>query len=105
MAGRPKGSKNFRSFDAEILAKETGIDPLRLTFYVAAGKWKEAGFEEEYIYVERPDGSTKSRPVITPEMRLEAMKCGCKYLYSAKQSAELSVPEGIKIILEDYSKK
>jgi len=103
--GRKKGSKNKFTFNAEELARNLNIDPLEICIHIAAGNWKEAGFPDEFIFVEKPDGAIAARPCITPEMRLAASKEAAKYMYSVKQSVQHSGEVGIKLIVEDYTKK
>ena len=104
-AGRKKGTKNKFTFNAEMLARDLGIDPLEICIHIAAGNWEEAGFKEEFIFVEKPDGAVTARPCIMPEMRLAAAKEAARYMYSTKQAVQLSGEVGIKVIIEDYLKK
>lgn len=103
--GRKKGTKNKFMFKPEVTAENLGIDPFELCLKYAVGDWQGAGFQEEHIFIEKPDGAVAARPSITPEMRFAAIKEACKYLYPTKQSTDIKVPEGIKIIVEDYTKK
>lgn len=103
--GRPKGSKNKHSFNAEELAQKFDKDPLEILLLFAHGKWKELGYDNECYFAEKADGAVKMGYTITPEMRIQAAKDACKYLHSAKQAVALSGAEGIKIIVEDYTKK
>ncbi len=103
--GRPTGSKNKFTFNAEELARNLQIDPLELCLHIAAGDWKGAGFPDEFIFIENPEGSVKARPCISPEMRLAAAKEAAKYMYSAKQAVQVSGELGLKIIVEDYLSK
>jgi hypothetical protein len=104
--GRPKGAKNIRSFDAEILAARLGINPLEIVMKFAAGDWKGLGYESDRYEIETPSGNIKQVFVITPNMRLDASKEASKYLFSQKKSIELSTgEEGFKVVIEDYAKK
>lgn len=106
MAGRPKGSKNVRSFNAEILAERLGLDPLEVLFKFAKGDWKGLGYDSDVYHMETESGAVKEGFIITPNMRLQAAKEAVKFLYAAKQSVELSTGGGgIKITVVDYTKK
>lgn len=104
---RPKGSKNIKSFQAEELAKKLGVDPLEILLRFAMGDWKGLGYEAECYFKETAEGEVKMNYVIGPDLRVQAAQYAAKYLYSAKQAVQLSNPDGsgIKIIVEDYSKK
>lgn len=104
--GRPKGSKNIRSITVEMIAANFKVDPFEILMRFVAGDWKALGYENECYFKEGPAGEIKMGYVISPEMRLHAAKEAAKYLYSQKQSVALSTGDsGIKIIIEDYSKK
>jgi len=105
MAGRPKGSKNVRSFQAEIIADRLGIDPLEVLLRFAKGDWKGLGYDSEVYHLETESGAVKEAFVITPNMRLTAAKEAVKYLHAAKQSVAVSTGDGgFKVIIEDYKK-
>lgn len=104
--GRPKGVKNIRSFNAEILAERLGCDPLEILLRFAKGDWEGLGYDSEVYHLETEKGPVKECFVITPNMRLTAAKEAVKYLHAAKHSAEITTgDEGFRIIVEDYSKK
>jgi len=103
---RAKGTKNFKSYDANALATKMGVDPLKIMLMFAAGDWKGLGYDGETYFSEKADGSTKLGYTIPPELRMQAAKDSAKYLYSPKpQSVEHSAPQGIKLIIEDYTGK
>ena len=104
--GRPKGSKNKRSFIAEIVASRMNYDPLVTLIQIAKGDWKALGFGEKTKTTFTAQGIEVEEENIPLSERNKAAKEVAKYLYSTKQSMELSSPEeGFKIIIEDYSKK
>ena len=104
--GRPKGSKNIKSFHAEELAKEMGVDPLRILLSVAEGDWEALGFKEKTKTTFTQNGIEVEEDNVPLKERVQAAKEACKYLYSAKQSVEVSGAGGqpFKVVIEDYTK-
>ena len=103
--GKVKGSKNWKTVLVEETARRLGCDPFAVIVRFCNGDWKGLGYENECFFVEKPDGATIMRYVITPEMRLDAAKTAVKYLYAQKQSVALTTEkDGIKIEIVDYSK-
>lgn len=101
--GRPKGSKNIKSFDAELLAKKLGVDPLEILLRMAAGDWEGLGYDNECYISEKADGSTKAGYTITPQMRADAAAQACKYFYSTKQAVQVSTADsGFRIEVVNY---
>lgn len=104
--GRPKGSKNIRSITVEMIAARFKIDPFEVLMMIAAGDWKGLGYKEETKTSFAASGIEFEEPWIKLSDRVQAAKEAAKYLYSQKQSVQVSTGEsGIKIIIEDYSKK
>ena len=105
--GRKKGSLNKRTYEAEALAERLGVDPLEILLLFAKGDWESLGYENEFLFSEGPEGEIKPRLVITPEMRLNSAKEAVKYLYFQKKAVDHTSDgdAGIKVILEDYTKK
>lgn len=104
--GRPKGSKNIRSFNAELLAQELDFDPLEFLLRVAMGDWKSLGFEAKSKISYTNAGVEFDEENIPLKERVAAAREASRYLHSAKQSIALSPGEsGFKIVVEDYSKK
>ena len=105
--GRPKGSKNIRTFNAEELASRMDVDPLEILIHFATGNYKALGYENECYFKEGPSGEIKMGYVISPELRASSAEKACRYLYSQKQAVALTAgaDTGIKIEIVDYSKK
>lgn len=105
--GRPKGSKNIKTslFEAELIAKDLGINPFEVLLRMAAGDWKGLGYDTEVQVCEKENGATFLRYTITPEMRMNASAQACRYLFSSKQAVDVRVPEGIEIVVKDYTRK
>lgn len=101
--GRPKGSKNFKSFNAEVLATRLGVDPVEILLRMAAGDWKGLGYDNELYFKETESGAIKAGYTITPQMRLDAAAQAARYLYSTKQAVEVSTSkEGFLVTFKDY---
>lgn len=104
---RPKGSKNVKyRFIAELVAGRMNYDPLETLIQIAKGDWKGLGFEDKTKTTFTMNGIEVEEENIPIQERCKAAKEVARYLYSAKQSLEVSTGEnGFKIIIEDYSKK
>ena len=106
LGGRQKGTRNKRTIAVEDTARRLGVDMFELLCLFASGDWKALGYDSEVYVKEDAKGSTTIGYTISPEMRLDATKSACKYLYSPKQSIELTTgAEGFKVIIEDYKTK
>ena len=110
MAGRPKGAKNRRTMKVEEIADKyitrDDQDPFAVLLMVAAGDWKALGFDMKDKISYTNSGIEFEEMNIKLSDRISAAKEAAKYLYAQKQSIEHSTGEsGVKIILEDYTKK
>lgn len=104
--GRPKGLKNVRTRIVEEIAAKFDLDPFEVLLMVAVGDWKGLGYAAETRISFAASGIEFEEPVIKLSDRVQAAKEAAKYLYSQKQSVALSTGDtGIKIIVEDYTKK
>lgn len=104
--GRPKGSKNKHSFQVEELAQTFDVEPFEILMRIATGDWKFFGFKSATETVYTAQGIEMEQLAIPIKDRGAAAAKACAYLYSQKQAVQLStVDTGIKIIIEDYSKK
>lgn len=104
--GRKAGSKNKRTIIVEEIAARFDVDPFEVLMMVAAGDWKGLGFDSASKVSYTSAGIEFVEPNIKLSDRVQAAKEASKYLYSQKQSVAVSTGDaGIKIIVEDYSKK
>jgi hypothetical protein len=104
--GRPKGVKNTRTRTIEEIAAKFDIDPFEVLMMIAAGDWEGLGFAAKSRTSFTPQGIEIEEDNVPLAQRCQAAKEAAKYLYSQKQSVALSTGDtGIKIIVEDYSKK
>lgn len=107
--GRQKGVLNKRNQFVEDIAARFKLDPFEVLMMVASGDWKGLGFEHQNkVIIGEKAGIEFSieEPNIKLADRVQAAKEAAKYLYSQKQAVALSTGEsGIKIVIEDYSKK
>lgn len=102
--GRGK-SKNKRTILVEETAMKLGFDPFRTLCLFAMGDWEKLGYDSSVEVAETDKGSTFIKHTISPELRASCAKDACKYLYSQKQAVEVSGELGMKLIIEDYSRK
>ncbi len=104
--GRPKGAKNKHSFNVEEIANRFDKQPFEILMMVASGDWEGLGFESRTKTTFTQAGIEVEEENIRLADRVQAAKEASKYLYSAKQAIALSTGDtGIKIIVEDYTKK
>ena len=104
--GRPKGVKNLRTRTIEEIASKFNIDPFEVLMMVAVGDWQGLGYESKTKTTFTMQGIEVEEENIKLSDRVQAAKEASKYLYSQKQSVAISTGDsGIKIIIEDYSKK
>ena len=88
--GRKVGSKNKDKFELDLICSKYPIQPFEGLMKVINGDWKALGYENECYFSEKADGSVKMGYVISPQMRLDAMREAAKYLYPQKRSIEMS---------------
>lgn len=90
--GRPKGARNKRNLNVEMIASQYDIDPFEVLMMIVNNDREGLGLNDAY-------------PIPIKE-RCLAAKEACRYLYSQKQAIEVSTGEnGFKVIIEDYSRK
>lgn len=104
--GRKAGSKNKRTLMVEEIAARFDLDPFEVLMMVVAGDWKGLGYDAASKVSYTSAGIEFEEPNIKLSDRVQAAKEASKYLYAQKQSVAVSTGDtGIKIIVEDYSKK
>ena len=103
--GRPKGAKNKRRFQAELLAQEMDVDPLEILLWIASGDWKSLGLPAESKVSYTNAGIEFEEQYIRIQDRAKAAADACKYLYATKQNVKVSSEEGqsLKVVVEDYT--
>lgn len=102
--GRPKGSKNKHTFQVEEIARRFDKEPFEILMMVANGDWEGLGFKAETRTVFTPQGIEMEEDNVPLRERTAAAKEAAKYLYSAKQAVQVTAPEGIRVIIEDFCK-
>lgn len=100
--GRPKGRKNLRTILVEETAMKLGCDPFKILCLFANGDWEALGYDTSVEVCESAKGSTFIKHTIAPELRANCAKEAAKYLYSQKQSVELSGEVGISVTVKRY---
>jgi len=104
--GRPAGSKNKRTLQVEEIAAKYDLDVFEVLVMVAVGDWQGLGYQSKSKISYTNAGIEFEEDYIKLSDRVQAAKEAAKYLYSQKQSVALSTGDtGIKILIEDYSKK
>jgi len=105
MAGRKKGSKNKRNLRVEEIAARFEIDPFEVLMMISSGDWKGLGFEAKTKTTFTPQGIEVEEDNVPIVQRCMAAKEATRYLYSQKQSVEVSGQMGFEIKITDYTKK
>ena len=101
--GRTIGSPNKKTKELSELIGD--YSPVPRLIAICERDYEALGIEE-FIFIEKAEGEVKAAPTITIDSQLQALKELMKYMYPQKRAVELSsAPEGLKIIIEDYTKK
>jgi hypothetical protein len=84
------------------------MEPFDFAMAVLNNDWKKLGFENaNKVIIGEKSGMEFSieEPNIKLADRVKCAEFAAKYLYSTKQAVQLTAPEGLKIVIEDYTKK
>lgn len=92
--GRPKGSPNKRSFDAQALAQKLNVDPLEILLRFAMGDWEGLGYTSSEMLVVTKTGESVYVDRISPELRAKAAGDASNYIYPRRKAIEHSSPDG-----------
>lgn len=84
--GRPKGAKNKRNFNVEVIASRFALDPFEILMMIAVGDWKGLGFEEKTKTTFTMNGIEVEEENIPIRERCNAAKEATRYLYTQKHS-------------------
>jgi hypothetical protein len=88
--GRPKGSKNIRSFNAMELAKQMDVCPLEFMLKMVQGDHKYFGFKEANKISYTNAGIEFEEPNLKMADRVQCAKEAARYLYSTMQAVSVS---------------
>jgi hypothetical protein len=103
---RPKGIPNKRTKEICDLIDQSRLGPAEALLAILNLDYKALGRDSATRTRWTSAGIEYEEEVISLESQLDAAKQLMKYRYSQKQAVEVSTGEaGIKIIVEDYSKK
>lgn len=86
--GRQVGTRNKRNQRIEEMAKLFEFDPFEILMKIAGGDWEGLGYDSSVYVKEDAKGGTTLGYTITPEMRLNAAKEACQYLYAKRREEE-----------------
>jgi hypothetical protein len=111
-SGRKAGTPNKSTVALIEKCEELKVDPFEFLCLVMKGDWKALGMSEKVIPA-KYDGETmvEAEKRITPEIKFEdrlfAAKEVASYLYPKRKAVALSAEDeqGIKVIIEDWTKK
>lgn len=88
--GRPKGSLNKRTEEAQFIAARLKIDPFEIMLHFAAGNWKELGYDSPQKEISIGEGQTLFVDRIDEQLRQKAAKDALPYLRPQLKSVELT---------------
>lgn len=97
--GRPRGSKNKDTRELEDIAARVGVNPFEALCLILKGDKRKLGYDVPDI------GMIPADWQLPLEMRIQAAKELCRYLYPQRKAVELTDIDGFKIIIEDYVSK
>lgn len=87
--GRPKGVKNKDKECLREKARKLGVDPLEVLLLFAKNDWAALGYKSEFEEKFGAGGVPCMMRVITPDVRMNAAKEACQYLYPKKKAIEV----------------
>jgi hypothetical protein len=87
--GRKKNTPNRVTLPLMERAAALKCDPFEILCRFAMGDWKKLGYEAETRTVFAPAGIEMEEPVIKPELRMQAAKEACQYLYPKRKAIEI----------------
>lgn len=100
--GRPLGSPNKRTLELQDIAERLDFNPIEMLILFAKGDWAALGYENECYFKETPVGEVKLNYVISPEMRLAALKEVSPYLYAKLKEQVEEEPRDVRgLSIED----
>lgn len=106
-SGRKAGTPNKDTKTLMERCEALKVDPFEILAMTAKGDWKGLGFKPTLEHITGPGGQPLTRekePVIELDLRVQAAKEMCQYLYPKRKAIELTADEdsGFKIVIEDY---
>lgn len=84
--GRPKGAKNKRSIEVEIIASKFDKDPFEILMMIATGDWQGLGFDSKTRTSFTPQGIEIEEDNVPIAQRCVAAKEATRYLHAPKQT-------------------
>ena len=88
--GRPKGSKDKRTWEIEKLAQDLGCNPFEILLKIAMNDWEGLGYKEPELVTTDKDGNISIKERITMDHRLYAAKEAAQYLFPKRKAVEFS---------------
>lgn len=105
-SGRKAGVPNKKTALIADVAERLGVNPFEVLCLFAANKWKELGYTGSK-HIDSETGTEWFESPISLDIRMNAAKEACKYLYPQRKAVQLSTDEesGFRIVIEDYAAK
>lgn len=97
--GRQKGVPNKRSFDAQKLAEDLGVDPLEILLHAASNNYSALGYESA-ITTKLVGENAITEDTIPVQLRVQAAKEAAQYLYAKRKAIELKGDDGENLFVQ-----
>jgi len=89
--GRPKGSVNKKTAQAQDIADRLGIDPFEILLKFAAGDWKGLGYKSPTTTRITEKGSVITEDIISPELKSTSAGKAIEFLYPKRKAIDHQV--------------
>lgn len=96
--GRSKGIPNKKSQSLIELCESLDVRPFEILLNFAKADWEALGYSFSTRTIRTKSGESFEEDIITPDMRVNAAKEVCQYLYPKRKSLEHSGNLDPKII-------
>lgn len=104
--GRPKGAKNKRNFQVEVIAANFELDPFEVLMMIATGDWKGLGYDGKTKTTFTMNGIEVEEDNVPIRERCNAARECCRYLYTQKHNIkhEMSDDEFKAVLIKRLAK-
>lgn len=86
--GSRKGIPNRRTLNAEMKAKELGIDPFECLLLFVKGDWEKLGYDSAKYVASIGEHGVVEKWTIDPAVRAKAAMEACNYLMPKRKAIE-----------------
>lgn len=97
--GRSKGTPNKKTFDAQKMAEDLGVDPLEILLHAASNNYQALGYESA-ITTKLVGENAITEDTIPISTRVQAAKEAAQYLYPKRKAIEHTGKDGTDLFLD-----